>query len=65
MKLSEFSTDKAADVLCEISVYALNIVSDEELRGSLKKLKAADSRREVRNRRAAHRPVDPADPEKA
>ena len=37
MKLSEFSTDKAADVLCEISVYALNIVSDEELRGSLKK----------------------------
>ena len=38
MKLSEFSTDKAADVLCEISVYALNIVSDEELRGSLKKL---------------------------
>ena len=38
MKLSEFSTDKAADVLCEISVYALNIMADEELRGSLKKL---------------------------
>ncbi len=38
MKLSEFSTDRAADVLCEISVYALNIISDEELRGSLKRL---------------------------
>ena len=36
MKLSEFSTDKAADVLCEISVYALNILMDDELRESLK-----------------------------
>lgn len=38
MKLSEFSTDKAADILCEIGVYTLNILSDEEFRGSLKKL---------------------------
>ena len=38
MKLSEFSTDRAADILCEISVYTLNILSDEEFRGSLKKL---------------------------
>lgn len=37
MKLSEFSTDKAADILCEISVYTLNILSDEEIRDSLKK----------------------------
>ena len=37
MKLSEFSTDRAADVLCEISAYALNILTDEEIRDSLKK----------------------------
>lgn len=37
MKLSEFNTDRAADVLCEISVYTLNILSDEEIRDSLKK----------------------------
>lgn len=37
MKLSEFSTDRAADILCEISVYTLNILSDEEIRDSLKK----------------------------
>lgn len=36
MRLSELSTDKAADVLCEISVYALNILMDDELRESLK-----------------------------
>ena len=36
MRLSELSTDKAADVLCEISVYALNILTDNELRESLK-----------------------------
>ena len=35
MKISEFATDKAVDVLCEISAYALNILSDEELRGTL------------------------------
>lgn len=37
MKLSEFSTDRAADILCEISVYTLNILADEEIRDSLKK----------------------------
>ena len=42
MKLSEFSTDKAADVLCEISVYALNILTDDELRESLKEQIAAE-----------------------
>lgn len=36
MRISEFSTDKAADVLCEISAYALNILTDSELRDSLK-----------------------------
>nr|DAP47272.1 MAG TPA: hypothetical protein [Caudoviricetes sp.] len=35
MRISELSTDKAADVLCEVSAYALNIVTDEELRDSL------------------------------
>lgn len=36
MRISELSTDKAADVLCEVSTYALNIVTDDELRDSLK-----------------------------
>lgn len=36
MKFSELSTDRAADVLCEVSVYALNILMDDELRESLK-----------------------------
>ena len=36
MKISELSTDKAADVLCEVSAYALNIVTDEKLQDSLK-----------------------------
>ena len=31
MKLSELSTDRAADVLCEISVHLLTITADEEL----------------------------------
>lgn len=31
MKLSELATDRAADVLCEISVHLLNITADEEL----------------------------------
>ena len=31
MKFSELSTDRAADVLCEVSVYALNILTDDEL----------------------------------
>ena len=29
MKLSDLSTEKAADVLCEISVYTLSILGDE------------------------------------
>ena len=37
MKLSEFSTDKAMDVLCEITPYIENIVSDTELIEELKK----------------------------
>ena len=36
MKFSELSTDRAADVLCEVSVYAHNILTDDELRESLK-----------------------------
>lgn len=36
MKFSELSTDRAADVLCEVSVCALNILTDDELRESLK-----------------------------
>lgn len=36
MKISELSTDRAADVLCEISVYALPILADEELMQTLK-----------------------------
>ena len=36
MKLSELSTDKATDVLCEISPYAINIMTDEELVAELK-----------------------------
>ena len=31
MKLSELSTDRAADVLCEIAPYMVNIMKDEEL----------------------------------
>jgi hypothetical protein len=36
MKLSELSTEKATDVLCEIAPYAMNIMTDEELVGELK-----------------------------
>ena len=36
MKLSELSTEKATDVLCEISPYAMNIMTDEELVDELK-----------------------------
>lgn len=35
MKISELTTEKAADVLCEISVYALSILTDEELKAEL------------------------------
>lgn len=36
MKLSQLSTERAADVLCEISVYAQNILLDDKVRASLK-----------------------------
>ena len=36
MKLSELSTEKATDVLCEIAPYAMNIMTDEELVDELK-----------------------------
>lgn len=35
MKISELTTERAADVLCEVSIYALNILSDKELLASL------------------------------
>jgi acetate kinase len=31
MKLSELSTERATDVLCEIAPYFMNITTDEEL----------------------------------
>ena len=36
MKLSELSTDRATDVLCEMSPYIMNITTDEELVSELK-----------------------------
>lgn len=36
MKLSELSTERATDVLCEIAPYAMNIMTDEELMDELK-----------------------------
>lgn len=36
MKLSQVSTDKATDVLCEIAPYATNIFADEALMEELK-----------------------------
>lgn len=36
MKLSELSTERATDVLCEIAPYFINITTDEELVGELK-----------------------------
>lgn len=36
MKLSELSTEKAADVLCEITPYSIAIMTDEELMAELK-----------------------------
>lgn len=36
MKLSEFSTDKATDALCEISIHLLQITTDEELLQQIK-----------------------------
>ena len=37
MKISEMSTDNAMDVLCELTPYVTNIVTDEALVGELKK----------------------------
>lgn len=37
MRLSELTTDRAADVLCEIGTYIINITTDEELANELKK----------------------------
>lgn len=42
MKLSEMTTDRAADVLCEITPYVTNIVADEELLAELKRAVSAD-----------------------
>ena len=36
MKLSELSTDKATDVLCELTPYITNILSDEALLSELR-----------------------------
>lgn len=36
MKLSELSTDRATDVLCEITPYITNILADESLLAELK-----------------------------
>lgn len=36
MKLSELSTEKATDVLCEIAPFFMNIIGDEELTLELK-----------------------------
>lgn len=37
MKLSDFSTERAVDVLCELVPYVNSITLDEELLGTLKK----------------------------
>lgn len=47
MRLSELSTDRATDVLCELTPYVANIVSDEEL---LEELKKAVDRKDIVNK---------------
>ena len=47
MRLSELSTDRATDVLCELTPYIANIVSDEEL---LEELKKAVDRKDIVNK---------------
>lgn len=37
MKISELTTDRAADVLCEASIYISNICSDKELMAEISK----------------------------
>ena len=45
MKLSQMYTGRAVDVLCELSVYLVNILTDEELVETLKKkLEDADAK---------------------
>lgn len=38
MRLSDISTERAADVLCEITPYISNIITDEELLGEIKRV---------------------------
>ena len=47
MRLSELSTDRATDVLCELTPYIANIVSDEEL---LEELKKSVDRKDIVNK---------------
>lgn len=47
MKLSEMTTDRATDVLCEITPYIANIVSDDEL---LSELRNAIDKKDVATR---------------
>lgn len=47
MRLSELSTDRATDVLCELTPYIANIVSDEDL---LEELKKAVDRKDIVNK---------------
>lgn len=47
MRISELSTDRATDVLCELTPYIANIVSDEEL---LEELKKAIDRKDIVNK---------------
>ena len=42
MKLSELSTAQAADILCEVGAYILNICADDELSKALNKKLEAD-----------------------
>jgi mannitol/fructose-specific phosphotransferase system IIA component (Ntr-type) len=44
MKLSEFTTEKAMDVLCEIAPHVINIFSDEDLMKELRR--AIDTKKE-------------------
>lgn len=43
MKLSEISTDKALDVLCKITPYVNNILTDEELLTEFKNIDGAEN----------------------
>jgi hypothetical protein len=45
MRLSEISTERAADILCELTPYVSNIASDDELLGELRR--AIDSKKVI------------------